>query len=71
MKITEETKILAILRKYPFTQRFFNSRKMYCNICSCKKHEPLRLAAINYGYDPKEFVEDLKRFIEEYKSKSS
>jgi len=70
MNITEETKILTILRKYPFTQKFFHSRNMYCNICSCKKHEPLRLAAINYGYDPKEFVEDLKKFIEEYKAKS-
>ena len=38
---------------------------MYCNICACKKHETIYLAAVNYGYNPEQFLEELKDFIKE------
>jgi len=66
-EIDLRTTIQSVLRKYPFTQKFFNSRNMYCNICSCKKHETIYMAAINYGYDPEEFLNELKSFIENNK----
>ncbi|ACO04931.1 MAG TPA: DUF1858 domain-containing protein [Persephonella sp.] len=58
-----KTTIQQVLRKYPFTQRFFSSKSMYCNICSCKKHETIFQAAINYGHDPETFLKELKEFI--------
>ncbi len=64
--ITLDTTIQQVLRKFPFTQKFFSSKNMYCNICSCKKHETIYLAAINYGHDPKQFLEELKEFISNY-----
>jgi len=66
-----KTTIQQVLRKYPFTQKFFNSKRMYCNICSCKKHETIFQAAVNYGYDPAQFLKELKQFVSEYeKSKT-
>ncbi len=67
-EIDLKTTIQSVLRKYPFTQKFFNSRNMYCNICSCKKHETIYMAAINYGYDPEQFLNELKSFIENNKN---
>ncbi len=70
--INLETTIQQVLRKYPFAQKFFSSKNMYCNICSCKKHETIYLAAVNYGHDPDQFLEELKEFIENYdRSKKS
>ncbi|RUM59922.1 MAG: hypothetical protein DSY66_05290 [Persephonella sp.] len=66
-EIDLKTTIQSVLRKYPFTQKFFNSRNMYCNVCSCKKHETIYMAAINYGYDPEQFLNELKLFIENNK----
>ncbi|MDQ7055803.1 MAG: hypothetical protein Q9M89_04700, partial [Persephonella sp.] len=60
-----KTTVQQVLRKYPFTQKFFNSKKMYCNICSCKKHETIFQAAVNYGHNPEKFLEELKEFIKE------
>ena len=66
-EIDLKTTIQNVLRRYPFTQKFFNSRNMYCNICACKKHETIYMAAVNYGYNPEEFLNDLKNFIKENK----
>ncbi|NPA13051.1 MAG: hypothetical protein GXO45_03585 [Aquificae bacterium] len=63
MRISLKTTIQQVLRKYPFTQKFFNSKSMYCNVCSCKKHETLFQAATNYGHNPEEFLQELKEFI--------
>ncbi|MCX7759943.1 MAG: hypothetical protein N2Z81_02050 [Hydrogenothermaceae bacterium] len=60
------TTVEQVLRKYPFSRRFFESKSMYCNVCACKTHERLEIAAINYGHDPKQFVEELKDFIKNY-----
>lgn len=70
--INLKTTIQQVLRKYPFAQRFFSAKNMYCNICSCKKHETIFRAAINYGHDPEQFLQELKEFIaNNEKSKSS
>ena len=61
-----DTTIQQVLRKYPFAQKFFSSKNMYCNICSCKKHETIYLAALNYGHDPEKFLGELKEFISNY-----
>ncbi|WP_029521212.1 MULTISPECIES: DUF1858 domain-containing protein [unclassified Persephonella] len=67
-----QTTIQQVLRKYPFTQKFFSSKNMYCNICSCKKHETIYYAATNYGHDPEQFLQELKEFIKNNeKGKSS
>ncbi len=67
-----KTTIQQVLRKYPFAQRFFNSKNMYCNICACKKHETIFQAAVNYGHDPQQFLDELKEFILEHeKTKAS
>jgi len=66
MNIDLNTTIGAVLRKYPFTRKFFESKNMYCNICQCKTHERLQIAAINYGHDPVQFVEELKEFINQH-----
>ncbi len=69
--IDMKTTIQQVLKKYPFAQKFFNSRNMYCNICSCKKHETIFQAAINYGHEPEQFLKELKGFILEHeKSKT-
>ncbi len=62
-----KTTIQTVLRKYPFTQKFFHSKNMYCNICACKKHETLYMAAVNYGHIPEKFLEELKDFIDKNK----
>lgn len=62
-----KTTIQTVLRKYPFTQKFFHSKNMYCNICDCKKHETLYMAAVNYGHNPEKFLEELKDFIDKNK----
>ncbi|WP_456402924.1 hypothetical protein [Persephonella sp.] len=63
--INLKTTIQNVLRKYPHTQKFFNSKSMYCNVCSCKKHETIFQAAINYGHDPEQFLNELKDFIKQ------
>ena len=65
--INLRTTIQTVLRKYPFTQKFFNSKNMYCNVCACKKHETIYMAAVNYGHDPEKFLEELKEFIKNNK----
>ncbi len=62
-----KTTIQTVLRKYPFTQKFFHSKNMYCNICACKKHETIYMAAVNYGHNPEKFLEELKDFIDKNK----
>lgn len=64
--IGPNTTVEQILRKYPFTRKFFESKGMYCNICSCKPHERLMVAAINYGHDPNNFVQELIEYIKNY-----
>ena len=64
--INLDTTVEQVLRKYPFTRRFFESKSMYCNVCACKSHERLKIAAINYGHDPEKFVAELKEFISNY-----
>ena len=66
-EITLKTTINSVLRRFPFTYKFFNSKNMYCNICACKKHETIYLAAVNYGYNPEKFLEELKEFIKKNK----
>ncbi len=61
-----KTTIQQVLKKYPFAQRFFNNKNMYCNICACKKHETIFQAAINYGHNPEQFLQELKEFISEH-----
>lgn len=64
--INLNTTVEQVLRKYPFARRFFESKGMYCNICACKPHERLQIAAINYGHDPERFLEELIEFIKGY-----
>ncbi len=65
-EINLNTTVEQVLRKYPFTRRFFESKNMHCNVCACKPNERLQIAAINYGHDPNQFVEELKQFIADY-----
>jgi hybrid cluster-associated redox disulfide protein len=67
-KITLQTTIEAVLQNYPEAIEFFESKGMYCSTCKGKKHETVQYSAIYYGYDPEEFLKQLKDFIKRQKS---
>jgi len=63
--ITLRTTVQQILEKYPYAIEFFESKGMYCKTCKGKKHETLYNSAVYYGYDPEEFLQEIKSFIKQ------
>jgi len=62
-RIKLDTTIETVLNIFPQTKEFFESKGMYCWTCKGKKHETIQYAAVYYGLDPQQFLNELKEFI--------
>ena len=66
-KLTLQTTIENVLNSYPEAIKFFESKGMYCSTCKGKKHETILYSATYYGYNPEEFLNELKDFLKKQK----
>ena len=62
-KITEETKILVMLKKHPETENVVKKYKLDCFGCLGAEQESVRNAAWSHGLDLKELLSDLNKAI--------
>lgn len=64
-KITARTRLMDVLRNYPETRKVFGRHGMACRGCMGAAAETVASSAITHGLDPKEFVKELNRAVEE------
>lgn len=62
-KITEETKISEMLKKYPETKEVVKKYKLDCVGCLGAEQESVRNAAWSHGLDLERLVKDLNKAI--------
>lgn len=62
-KITEETKISEMLKKYPETKEVVKKYKLDCFGCLGAEQESVRNAAWSHGLDLERLVKDLNKAI--------
>jgi hybrid cluster-associated redox disulfide protein len=62
-KITEETKINEMLKKYPETKEVVKKYKLDCFGCLGAEQESVRNAAWSHGLDLERLVKDLNKAI--------
>jgi hybrid cluster-associated redox disulfide protein len=62
-KITEETKIGEMLKKYPETKEVVKKYKLDCFGCLGAEQESVRNAAWSHGLDLERLVKDLNKAI--------
>ena len=58
-KITEETKLLDVLRSYPGTRKVFERYGMGCRSCMGAAAETVGQSAVTHGVNPETFVREL------------
>ncbi len=63
-KITDQTKLLDVLRGYPETRKVFARHGMACRGCMGAAAETIAASAVSHGLDPKEFVRELNEAVD-------
>ena len=64
MEITRETMLLEILENCPEAMPAFQAIGMHCMGCALASGENVEQACAAHGYDPDEFLEGLKNYLE-------
>jgi len=64
MEITKNTMLSDILEHYPEAVSVFQEMGMHCLGCALANSENLEQACCAHGFDPDEFVINLREFVE-------